>query len=497
VRAAYDVAAVRAAETELFRAVDQDEVMLTAARHVFGTVRGLLLERFGRVTARRVVVLVGSGNNGGDALFAAAMLAGRGAGVLALTLAPAVHERGAAALRAAGGSIVAVTDPLDVRIAGAVADADVVIDGIVGIGASGSLRPEAARVAALIDGAAVVAVDLPSGIDPGTGQVADPQAVIRADVTVTFGCLKPGLVQSPGRECCGVTVVADIGLGPALAGMTPVALVLDNDDADRCLHAPSAGDYKYSHGVVGVCAGSRRYPGAAHMVTGAARHGGVGMVRYWGEAAPEVARAVIERFPDVVSATADVSADPRASGWVVGPGFGTDDRAAELVAELLACELPVALDADALTLLSTDSKLRARVKSRRAPTVITPHVGEFQRLGYRLTGDRIADARAAAADSGAIVVLKGPGTVIADPEGRVFVDVMGTSALATAGTGDALAGLVGALLARRSDDTTLAVAAAVYVHGLAGRIAATGERPVTAWDVVAAVPAAVAALREG
>jgi ADP-dependent NAD(P)H-hydrate dehydratase / NAD(P)H-hydrate epimerase len=292
-----------------------------------------------------------------------------------------------------------------------------------------------------------------------------------------------------------VTVV-DIGLGDALARQTPVARILDNDDAAALLAAPSASAYKYSHGIVGICAGSAAYPGAAHMVTGAARHGGVGMVRFWPGDDPAVAAAVIERFPDVVTASADPGADPRATGWIVGPGFGTDPARAAVIGQLLATSLPVALDADALTLLAQSQDLRSAVAGRSAPTVITPHVGEFQRLGYDPSGDRVADAKSAAADLGAIVVLKGPGTVIADPAGRAFIDVVGTSALATAGTGDALAGLVGALLAAGTADPATAAAAAVYLHGLAGRVASRDGRSMTAWDLVGAIPEAVAVARE-
>ena len=490
-RYAYRVAAVRAAEEELMRTVAEPELMTVAAAGLARVAAGALV---GGVAGARVVALVGSGNNGGDVLFAVADLAGRGAAVSAITVADSSHAAGVAAVRAAGGHVVSATDSAAATIT---SEADLVLDGIVGIGASGPLRSPAAELVQVAAGAVVVAADVPSGVDPNTGAVADAERVVTADVTVTFGCLKSGLLLDPGRWRVGTVEVVDIGLEPALAQQPTDVAVLDPIDVRRWFAPLSPADYKYSHGVLAAAAGSAQYPGAAHMVVGAARHSGVGMVRL--HSSPQslaAAEAVVHRFPDVVITTDEPQQDPRATGWVIGPGLGTDSAAAQLLADVLDTDLPVVVDADALTLLAEHPPLRERLRLRTAPSIITPHVGEFTRLGYSLSADRVTAARAAAADCGAIVVLKGASSVIAEPAGDVLVDLMGSPALATAGTGDALAGIVGAVAARAGKRTCAeAVAAGVYLHGLAGRIAGRGGRPTTAWDVVTAVPDAVAEIR--
>jgi hydroxyethylthiazole kinase-like uncharacterized protein yjeF len=341
----------------------------------------------------------------------------------------------------------------------------------------------------------VIAADIPSGVDPDTGTVADAQRAVTADVTVTFGCLKPGLLLPPGRKHAGAVELIDIGLGPALAAQRPTVSVVDAEDAAACFAPPRDDDYKYSHGVVGVVAGSHEYPGAAHMVVGAARHCRAGMVRlHTGAGRGSAAAAVVARFPDVVLTSSPPHLDPRVTAWAVGPGMGTGSDAVETVGSVLSSAHPVVLDADALTVLAREPQLRGLVAARAATTVLTPHVGEFARLGYS-AADRVRAARTAAADLGAVVVLKGPGTIIAGPDGTAFVDVMGTAALATAGTGDVLTGIIAAVLCRSGDAVgAQAVAAAVFLHGLAGRLAGRRGRPATAWDVVEAVPAAVADL---
>ncbi len=487
-RLAYDTTAVYAAEADLMSRVPEGSLMATAAAGVARVVRDLLAPD--GLAGRRVVLLVGSGNNGGDALYAGGLLARRGLTVTAVTTADSWHDAGARALLRAGGRLVPATAAAEV-----VGGADVVVDGIVGIGATGPVRPPAVGLLAAIPATAwVVAVDIPSGVDPSTGAVADPAAVVTADVTVTFGVFKAGQILAPGRDRCGVVELVDIGLGPAAARQPETCGVLTVADARPYFAAPAVEDYKYSHGVPGVVAGCPQYPGAPHMVVGAARHSGVGMVRLWQDpAAPAVAAAVVQRFPDTVCT--DSITDAKVTGWAIGPGMGTGSGARDRLAEVLAADLPAVVDADALTLLAGDPELRRMLGDRTAPTALTPHVGEFARLGYEVGDDRLAAARAAAADLGATLLLKGPGTVIADPDGTAFVDVMATSALATAGSGDSLTGIIGAVLSRRPPATAEAVAAAVLVHGLAGRLASAGERPMTAWDLVGAVPDAVADVR--
>jgi hydroxyethylthiazole kinase-like uncharacterized protein yjeF len=500
-RRAFDVSAVRFAESETMKTVPAAELMLRAARGLENVcVEMLMLDR-GRVSGARVVLLVGSGNNGGDTLFAGRELATRGAWVLALNTSPDIHEAGARAVIAAGGRVAGVADSeADLAEAvSAVRRADLVLDGIVGIGGRGAVREPAATLVRAIETPRTirVAVDTPSGVDPDSGEIGDPEAVFRADVTVTFGCLKSGLVLPPGSDAAGVVELIDIGLEPQLASLPDVKL-LQFADVGPFLQAPSYDDYKYSHGVVGVVAGSAEFQGAAHLVAGAARHAGVGMVRV-ADRGDGVAQSVVHRFPDVVVADgSDLDHDPRATAWAIGPGAGTDSTTADNITTLLGTELPVVLDADAITIVANNEDLWELIRHRSAATVITPHMGEFERLGFDLDGGRIKAARYAADSLQAVIVLKGPGTVIAGPGNKVFVDPIGPPDLATAGTGDVLTGLIAGVLAQEfspPNQVVRAVAAAVYLHGQSARKATAGGRPMTSWDLVCAVPQAVADFR--
>jgi len=471
-RQVWRVAEVRAAEKALMATVPEGTLMQRAAA---GLARrcALLLQRSGGVYGSTVLLLVGSGDNGGDALYAGARLAARGAQVRALLLRPdRVHLAGLAALRRAGG--FTVRDLPD--------RADLIIDGIVGIGASGGLRPEAAAVvSALRDlGGPIVAVDVPSGVAVDTGDV--PGAAVTADVTVTFGCLKPAHVVGPAAPRAGQVELVDIGLGPWLRP-DPAVRVADAADIAAWWPSPGVASDKYSRGVVGVATGSARYPGAALLSTAGALAGPTGMVRYAGSAHADVVRA----HPSVVAAPRVADAG-RVQAWVCGSGLGTDEAARTELRSVLATSLPVLLDADALTLL-VDGQ-HADDLRRDAPLVITPHDGEFHRLAGEAPGpDRMASALRLASWINAVVLLKGDRTIVATPSGDVWANPTGTSALATAGSGDVLAGLLGSLLAGGLAPERAAIAAA-YVHGLAGRRAA--ERgPVTAPDVAAALRAVI------
>ncbi len=500
-RRAFDVSAVRFAESETMKIVAAPELMQRAAGGLESVCTDLLLLERGRVSGSRIVLLVGSGNNGGDTLFAGSQLAKRGAWVLALKTSPEIHEAGARALIAAGGRVAGVADS-EAELAEAVSAirrANLVMDGIVGIGGQGAIREPAATLVRAIESPRTirVAVDTPSGVDPDSGEIVDREAVFRADVTVTFGCLKSGLVLPPGSDAAGVVELIDIGLEPQLASLPDVKL-LQFADVEPFVQAPSHADYKYSHGVVGVVAGSTQFPGAAHLVTGAARHAGVGMVRI-ADRGDGVAQSVVQRFPDVVTTDgSDLTHDPRATAWAIGPGAGTDEKTAADITALLGTDSPVVLDADAVTIVAGDEGLRDLIRRRSATTVVTPHLGEFERLGFDLAGGRISAASRAADDLQAVIVLKGPGSVIAGPGDKVFVDPIGPPDLATAGTGDVLTGLIAAVLAQEFDppnQEVRAVAAAVYLHGLSARKATVGGRPMPSWDLVRSVPDAVAALR--
>lgn len=261
----------------------------------------------GRVYGSRVVLLVGSGDNGGDALYAGARLARRGAGVRAVLLAPGrAHKGGLAALRRAGGSVVSESDADAGGAVEVVEQADLVVDGIVGIGGTGGLREAAVPLAeaARRGRGVVVAVDLPSGVDADTGEVRG--AAVRADVTVTFGAYKPGLLIDPAREYAGVVRFVDIGLetgsasgsgsGSAGSARSPQVEALQHADVARLLPVPGAESDKYRRGVVGVAAGSARYPGAAVLAVGGALRGGAGAVRYVGPAGG----AVLAQYPETL-----------------------------------------------------------------------------------------------------------------------------------------------------------------------------------------------------
>ncbi|CAL9488524.1 Bifunctional NAD(P)H-hydrate repair enzyme Nnr [Streptomyces sp. enrichment culture] len=469
-RTAYSVETVRNAERELMARLPEGALMQRAAAGLAAACADLL----GRVYGSRVVALVGSGDNGGDALYAGARLARRGAGVTAVLLAPErTHAAGLAALRRAGGRVARAGEG-EALVEGA----DLVLDGIVGIGGKGGLRPEAVPLAAAAGRSrgAVVAVDLPSGVDADTGEVHG--VAVQADLTVTFGTHKPGLLIDPAREYAGSVRLVDIGLEvPA----EPELEALQHEDVARLLPVPRAESDKYRRGVVGIAAGSARYPGAAVLAVSGALRGGAGAVRYVGPAGD----AVIARFPETLVSDQGPKHAGRVQAWVVGPGAGDD---AATVAEVLAADVPVLIDADGLRLADAEV-----VRGRRAPTLMTPHAGEASALlgvdRGEVEGGRLAAVRELARRYGATVLLKGSTTLVADSGGgAVRVNPTGTGWLATAGSGDVLSGLGGSLLAAGLSAVD-AGSAGAYLHGLAGRLAADGA-PVGAHDVADAVPGA-------
>ncbi|APU17598.1 MULTISPECIES: NAD(P)H-hydrate dehydratase [Actinoalloteichus] len=490
---------VRAAEERLIEQVPESTLMYRAAFGVAVAASDLLREHVGRVSGARVVLLVGAGSNGGDALWAGAFLRRRGVRVDAVLLAPdRAHPAGLAALRAAGGRVLAVTGSRSGGVASAeshsagsdsaeaaaevTARADLVVDGIVGLSARGPLRPAAAALVELVT-APVLAVDLPSGVDPATGEVTGP--AVSATRTVTFGGLKPCHVLGAGAIHSGRVDVLDIGLTEELG--TPELSLLDPADLRRNWPVPGPQDDKYSQGVVGVAAGSAVYPGAAILVTGAAVHATSGMVRYAGPAAD----VVRDHWPEVV-ATGTVADAGRVQAWSVGPGIGTGESGREVLRHVLRSGLPACVDADAITLLSQDETLWD-LRDPGVPLVLSPHAGEFARLFGPVGADRVASVRRAAAHFDAVVLLKGNTTVIAAPDGRVLVNQARASWAATAGSGDVLSGLIGALLASGLDPWAAAGNAAL-LHASAADLAARGA-PIGASALLAAVPAAIRRFR--
>ena len=495
----------------------------------------------GRVAGAAVVALVGPGNNGGDALHALALLAPHGVRVTAVTVSGRVHDGGLAALLRAGGRVLALADagadddgapdqgaPARVWLGDAVAEAfaaDVVLDGLLGIGARGGLREPAARLVEVLGGLVedtlgpllhgaggaadgrvapgaagrtrpvVIAVDVPSGV--GVDDGALPGAVLRADRTVTFGAPKPALLLPPAAGRAGDVVTVDLGLLPGLReqGARPVVRRLEAADVARAWPVPATEAHKYTRGVVGVVAGTRTYPGAAVLAVSGALAAGAGMVRYLGPAA--VRDAVLAVHPEVVAGAGRVQA------WVLGPGMAEDTeqagRARNALEQALRDGLPVVVDAGGLGLLPD------RVTGR---VVLTPHAGELARLLTErgvdvgradVEAEPLRWARAAHDRTGATVLLKGAVTVVVG-EGVVLSQVEAPPWLATAGAGDVLAGVLGAVLAGATArgpldpaEVAVAAAAAASVHGRAAHAANPGG-PFTATAVAAAVPGVIAGL---
>lgn len=448
-------------------------LMRRAAHGVAQAVVGEL-NRIGGCYGRSVGVVVGAGDNGGDALFAAAELTRRGVAAHAVLLAPdKAHPAGLRAFRAAGGR---VGDALPAGL-------DAVIDGVVGIGGRGPLRPAAAAVFDRIDAETiVVAVDLPSGVDADTGEVHTPS--VRADVTVTFGFPRRAHLLAAPR--CGRVIVVDIGIGDPVEPDARQLISYANAEIDWPVPGPA--DDKYTQGVVGVIAGSHRYPGAAILASGAAVAATSGMTRYVGSAHAEV----VSHFPEVVAAP-DLADAGRVQAWVVGPGMGTDAAATALLRTVLDSDLPVLVDADALTIVSNEPGL---VAGRAAPTLLTPHAGEFARLtGAEVGADRVSAVADLAARWRVTVLLKGRITLVADPSGRVVGNDAGSSWAATAGAGDVLAGIAGSLLAAgRSPQEAGAWAARVHAH--AALLASRGA-PIGASTLLAALRPAIREFTSG
>ncbi len=472
----YSVDAIRDAEAPLLASLPDGALMRRAAFGLATEILGELTARTGGVAGRRVCAVVGSGDNGGDALWAATFLRRRGAAADAVLLNPDhTHRKGLAAFRKAGGRVV---DKVS-------AATDLVIDGVVGISGSGPLRPAAAEVFAGLSrpdahGIPVVAVDIPSGIDVATGAITGP--AVHAALTVTFGGLKPVHALAD----CGRVKLIDIGLD------LPKTDVLGFEAADVAARWPVPGphDDKYTQGVTGVMAGSSTYPGAAVLCTGATVAATSGMVRYAGSAH----REVLAHWPEVI-ASPTAAAAGRVQAWVVGPGLGTDDTGAAALWFALETDLPVIVDADGLTILAAHPEL---VANRVAPTVLTPHAGEFARLAGTPPGDdRVGACRKLADTFGATVLLKGNVTVVADPGGPVYLNPAGQSWAATAGSGDVLSGMIGALLASGLPAAE-AAAAAAFVHARAAALSAAdpgpGDAPTSSSRMVPHIRAALATL---
>jgi len=429
------VAEVRAADADALQETDQSVLVARAGTVVAREALALLGSGYGR----RVTVVVGKGNNGADGRVAAAHLGARGARV----------------------SVVAVQDAPDPLVTRA--GADLVIDAAFGTGFRGEYRAPSVPV-----GVPVLAADIPSGVDGDTGIACG--APLRADLTVTFAALKPGLLQGDGPLLAGRVVVADIGLDP---GRSRIALVEDHDVAD--LLAPRPRTAHKWQSAVAVVAGSPGMTGAAELCARGAYRAGAGMVRLGVPSTPEEplpgGDAVSTRLSTTGWAADALAMADRCRAVVLGPGLGRDPATADDVRSLLAgASVPVVVDADGLFALATGDDAAAALRAGASGTILTPHDGEFARLAGAAPGaDRIAATRALAARLGAVVLLKGPTTVVAEPDGRVLLATSGSPRLATAGTGDVLAGVIAAFVARGLP-LLEAAALGAHVHGAAAAL---------------------------
>lgn len=489
-------------------------LMERAGARTADVARRLLRDRGGR----RVIVLAGKGNNGGDGLVAARQLSGE-AHVRVLLVAPAEDLRGDPAihlqvLRERRVEILEARTLDAAELDRVLRDADLLVDAIFGTGFRGPAEGAPAHVieAANRSGTPILAVDVPSGANAATGQ-ADPPC-IRAAATVTMALPKAGLVQYPAAAHAGRIFVADIGLPPALVEGAPIRTALALAGwVDRTLPRRPQDSHKGLCGHVLVVAGARGFAGAAVLSARGAIRTGAGLVTIGIPASlaavppaslPEaMTRPLAETAAGTLSegaCDAIVEAAGAAGVTAIGPGLTTHPEVVALIRRLLPrLESPVVVDADALNALAGEP---LRLRDVPGPVVITPHPGEMARLLGRSTADvqrdRTGIAREAARTLDAVTVLKGARTVVAAPDGRALIIPTGNSAMATGGMGDVLTGAVAALLGQRIPPFE-AAACAAYLHGLAGDLAAAarGELGLLAHEAADAIPRALARVRAG
>ena len=438
-------------------AVDPAELLIARAG---AAVARVAVRMMGGTYGRVVNVIAGKGNNGADGRVAAALLADRGVKVR-------VFE--------------AVDCPAVLPAA------DLVIDAAYGTGFRGSWNPPE------VGDAQVLAVDIPSGVDALTGAAGG--SVLAATRTVTFAALKPGLLVPPGSELAGGVEVADIGLGEGVGAHARANLVQSADVADWL--PPSDATMHKWRAAVRVVAGSLGMTGAARLTSHAALRAGSGMVHLSspGTMVADAPVEVVQRpVPMVGWASAVLDSLDRFHCLVVGPGLGRDDStAAEARRLVVESPVPVVVDGDGLFAMAWNAQGAAvLLRNRTSPTVLTPHDGEYLLLtGGPPPADRLVAARRLAADTGCVVLLKGPATVVADSDGTTLVVATGDQRLATAGTGDVLAGIIAALLAQ-GVDALHAAAAGAWLHGRAARLAPA--RGMVAGDIADHLPEVFEAL---
>ncbi len=517
---------MRIVSTEEMRTIDAKAIqeykipglllMDQAARAVADEVKAMLTDE-----ADRVVVVCGKGNNGGDGFGAARWLKSAGVNVKVLLIdAKAENLSGDAAEEAAmyvadGGEIIEVVEEDDWLVAEiTLTKADIIVDAILGTGFAGELREAVQHAAQLINSckqrAAIVAVDVPSGVNSNDGSAANDAVV--ADVTLCFGLVKEGLLLFPAREKTGEIKLIDIGYPNALLQEEGTGkYMITSAIVNKLMPARAANAHKGDAGRVVVCAGSPGFVGAAALASNAAVKAGAGLVSLYTPLSSQTALAVkltevmvhglLERMPGALGGAAVndvVTAANQADILAIGPGLGQAASTQEVVLSILEkAEVPVVIDADALNAVATKIEI---LQQMQAPKVVTPHPGEMARLTgltiEEIDRNRIEIAEKYAKEWNAVVVLKGAPTVVAGPEGSIYVNTTGTSALATGGTGDVLTGIIAGLAAQ---GITLQEAAicGVYLHGLAGNIACEAEYGLAAGEIADQLSAAMQAVKTG
>ena len=539
----YTAAEIRAAEQPYLDAQTRDdELMRHAAAAVSEVAERMLAKASPEPGHGRVLLLVGSGGNGGDALYAGRNLSSDGHGVDAVLLGTKPHERALKAFELAGGRVLPLGRDREADLSKILwsisEDYALIIDGIVGLGGHGALREEAAWLVreANIGEVPILSVDVPSGVEADTGRTFDPPSQtinpdpdleegqdpylpshVEATTPVTFGGLRYAHALS---EACGEVELHEIALDAFSLELPGLGQTLYENGTYNAVHhqtptvkfyealggsfpaplgaiaplEPGAADHKYSTGVTGIAAGSEAYPGAGQLCATAAVHATSPAVIYVGDVAAR--NRITAALPTVIAQSDSVDRkEIRVDAWVVGPGRGTAERAAEELCDILATDKPVVIDADALTLLSKHEGIRQLVRERgqerNLRTVLTPHAGEFERLtGHEVTNP-IADARELAEQFSCEVLLKGRRTVMVNPttQRTVVIDA-GSSWAATPGSGDVLSGLLGAWVARGESLYVPAI-----IHARAAFLAARtefGPAPCSAQDIAESIRDATA-----
>lgn len=454
-----------------------------AADRSAGVPTATLMENAGKAVADaavtrygpcRAVVLAGNGNNGGDGFVAARHLKAKGfdvvvAGIGAQNALAGDALQACRAWQASGGAIQPYSDAL-------LKKAGLVVDALFGVGLSRAPEgPAKAAIAAVNEsGVPVVAVDIPSGVMADSGEI--PGIAVRASLTLTFFRAKPGLFLLPGKEHAGDVQVADIGIPAAVLSSIRPACFLNAPEVWRdALPALSLATHKYTRGHAVIAGGPLSSTGAAKLAALGALRAGAGLVSIAcdKESLPAYAAALSSVMTKPAHTAHDYEKlvrDKRVTALLLGPGNGTGDGTRSRILAALGTEKPCVLDADALTVLGENRK--SLLPALHSACVLTPHEGEFARV-FQMEGDKLARARNAADDNGAVLVLKGSDTVIAAPGGRAVVNANAPAWLATAGSGDVLSGIITGLLAQGMPPFE-AAAAGVWIHGEAGNISGYG-----------------------